>query len=118
MTPIESPPPSPIAPPGFSPDYLLNTPKSTPPPLTSPPPTLSQPSKQSLPLAINLETFELIFSTLPISPHPFFGSLEDLPPHTANPPPPQPMFDSIEHLAKQPPPIPEVMEPPLLPLPP
>ncbi|GJS50493.1 hypothetical protein Tco_0623855 [Tanacetum coccineum] len=40
-TPIESSPPSPIAPSGFSPDHLLNTPKSTPPPLTSPPPTPS-----------------------------------------------------------------------------
>ncbi|GJW93082.1 RNA-directed DNA polymerase, eukaryota, reverse transcriptase zinc-binding domain protein [Tanacetum coccineum] len=85
--------------------------------MTSLPPAPSQPSKQSSPLSINLEPVELIFSTLPISPHPFFDSLEDLPIQTANPPPPQPSFDTIERLANQPPPLP-VMEPPLPPLPP
>ncbi|GJV01075.1 hypothetical protein Tco_1334644 [Tanacetum coccineum] len=35
-----------------------------------------------------------------------------------NPPPPQPSFDSIERLANQPPPVPDVMEPPFPPLPP
>ncbi|GKF40427.1 hypothetical protein Tco_0120488, partial [Tanacetum coccineum] len=76
---------------------------------------LLQPSKQSSPLAINLDPVELIFSTPPTSPHPFFDSLKDLPP--ANPPPPQPSFDTIERLANQPPPLP-VMEPHLPPLPP
>ncbi|GJV94650.1 hypothetical protein Tco_1546227 [Tanacetum coccineum] len=47
--------------------------------------------------------------------HPFFDSVEDLPPRTTNPPPPQPLFDTIEHLANQPPPLP-IMEPLLLPL--
>ncbi|GJU74464.1 hypothetical protein Tco_1265869 [Tanacetum coccineum] len=79
-TPFESPPTTPIAPPGFSSGQLLSTPKTTPPPLTSPPPTPTQPSKKSSPLAINIEPVELIFSTPPISPHPFFDSLEDLPP--------------------------------------
>ncbi|GJV94896.1 hypothetical protein Tco_1546473 [Tanacetum coccineum] len=60
---------------------------------------------------------ELIFSTPPTSPHPFFDSLEDLPPRTTNPPPPRPSFDTIERLANQPPPLP-AMEPPLPPLPP
>ncbi|GJU82492.1 hypothetical protein Tco_1284857 [Tanacetum coccineum] len=114
-TPIESSPSSPIAPPGFSLDHPLNTPKTTPPPLSSPPPAPSQPSKYNSPLAINLEPIEFIFSTPPTSPHPFFDSFEDLPHRTANPPPPQPMFKSIERLAKQPPPLPEVMEPPLPP---
>ncbi|GJQ90923.1 hypothetical protein Tco_0002062 [Tanacetum coccineum] len=117
-TPIESPPPSPIAPPGFSLDHPLNTHKSTPPPLISPPPAPSQPSKHKSPLAINLEPFELIFFASPTSPHPFFDSLEDLPLRIANPPPPQPTFESIERLEKQPPPIPEDMEPSLPPLPP
>ncbi|GJY19933.1 hypothetical protein Tco_0392499 [Tanacetum coccineum] len=88
LTPIESPPASLIALSGFSTHHLLNTPKSTPPPLTSPPPAPSQPSKHSSPLAINLEPFELAIFTPPTSPHPFFDSLEDLPPRTANPPPP------------------------------
>ncbi|GKE67518.1 hypothetical protein Tco_1521679 [Tanacetum coccineum] len=73
-----------------------------------------QPSKQSFSLAINLDPVELIFSTPPTSPHPFFDSLEDLPPKTTNPPPPQPSFDTIERLANQPPPLP-AMEPPLPP---
>nr|GEU34592.1 transposase (putative), gypsy type [Tanacetum cinerariifolium] len=37
----------------------------------------------------------------------------DLPPRTTNLLPPRPSFDSIEHLANKPPPLPEVMEPPL-----
>ncbi|GJW29721.1 zf-CCHC domain-containing protein [Tanacetum coccineum] len=102
---------------GFSLDQLLNTPKSTPPPLTSPPPDPSQPSKHNSSLAINLEPMELIFSTPPTSPHPFFDSLEYLPPWITNPPPPQPPFEIIEHLANQPPPLP-VMEPPLPTIPP
>ncbi|GJV74509.1 hypothetical protein Tco_1506093 [Tanacetum coccineum] len=60
---------------------------------------------------------ELIFSTPPTSPHPFFDSLKDIPPRTTNPPPPRPSFDTIERLANQPPPLP-AMEPPLPPLPP
>nr|GEY44501.1 hypothetical protein [Tanacetum cinerariifolium] len=114
-TPIESPPPSPIAPPGFSLDHLLSTPKLTPPPLTAHPPSPSQPSKHNSPLAINLEPVELIFSTPPTLPHPFFDSLEDLPRRTTNPPPPQPTFESIELLAKQPPPIPERSVPSTMP---
>ncbi|GJZ25648.1 hypothetical protein Tco_0569901 [Tanacetum coccineum] len=118
-TPLESPPTTSIAPPGFCSGQLLTTPKTSSPPLTSPPPTPTQPSKQTSPLAINLEPIELVFSTPPTSPHPFFDSLEDLPPRTTNPPPPQPTFDSIERLANHPPPVPEIteMEPPLLPLP-
>ncbi|GKA83034.1 hypothetical protein Tco_0789782 [Tanacetum coccineum] len=107
-----------ITSPGISPSHLLNTPKTTPPPLTTTPLLApSQPSKLNSPLAINLEPVELIFSTPPTSPHLSFDSLEDLPPRTANPPPPQPSFDTIERLANQPPPLP-VMEPPLPPLPP
>ncbi|GJY69990.1 hypothetical protein Tco_0472972 [Tanacetum coccineum] len=87
-TPIESLPPSFIAPPGFSPEHLVITNKSTPPPLTSTPPVPSQPSKHNSPLSINLEPVKFVFSTPPTSPHPFFDSLEDLPPRTANPPPP------------------------------
>nr|GEX41008.1 retrotransposon protein [Tanacetum cinerariifolium] len=40
------------------------------------------------------------------------------PTRTTNPSPPQPTFDSIECLEKQPPPILEVMKPPLPPFPP
>nr|GEX90226.1 hypothetical protein [Tanacetum cinerariifolium] len=108
-TPLESPPHSPITPPGFSPGQLLTTPKTTPPHLTSPPPAPSQPSKQSSPLAINIEPVELIFSTPPTSPHHFFETLEDLPPRTVNPPPPQPKFGTIKRLANQPPAVPDVM---------
>ncbi|GJT33758.1 hypothetical protein Tco_0756286 [Tanacetum coccineum] len=107
-----------MAPPRFSSRHLLNTPKITPPPLNSPPPAPSQPSKENSPLAINLKPVELIFSTPPTSPHPFFDSLEDLQPRTTNLPPPRPSFDSIEHLANQPPPLPKVMEPPFSLLPP
>ncbi|GJV11913.1 E-beta-farnesene synthase [Tanacetum coccineum] len=85
-TPLESPPTTSIAPSEFAPGQLLTTPKTTPPQLTSPPPAPSQPSKQTSPLAINLEPVELIFSTPPTSPRPFFDSLEDLPPRTTNPP--------------------------------
>nr|GEU82733.1 hypothetical protein [Tanacetum cinerariifolium] len=81
------------------------------------PPAPSQSSKHTSPLAINLDPIKLIFSTPPTSPHPFFDSLEDLPPRTTNPPPPQPSFDTIKRLANQPPPLP-VMEPPLPPMPP
>ncbi|GKE68009.1 hypothetical protein Tco_1522170, partial [Tanacetum coccineum] len=73
----------------------------------------TQPSKQSSSLTIKLEPVELIFSTPPTSPHLFFDSLEDLPPWTTNPTLPQPSFDSIKRLENQPPPIPDVMEPPL-----
>ncbi|GJU29718.1 hypothetical protein Tco_1173307, partial [Tanacetum coccineum] len=101
---------------GISPSQLLNTPKLTPPPLTSLPPTPSQPSKQSSPLAINLDPVELIYSTPPTSPHPFFDSLEDLPPRTTNPTPLQSSFDTIKHLVNQPSPL-SAMEPhlPLMP---
>ncbi|GJY70509.1 hypothetical protein Tco_0474212 [Tanacetum coccineum] len=94
---------------------ILETSNTTPPPLTTPPPAPTQQSKQSSPLTINLEPIKLIFSTPTTSPHPFFDSLEDLPPRTTNPTPPQPTFDSIERLANQPPPVPDVieMEPPL-----
>ncbi|GJR48543.1 hypothetical protein Tco_1316646 [Tanacetum coccineum] len=117
-TPLESPPTTPIAPSGFSLGQLLTTPKTTPPPLTSPPLAPTQPSKQSSPFAINIDPVELIFSTPPTSPHPFFDSLEDLPPRTTNPPHLKPSFDSIEYLANHPPSIPDVMKPPLPPLPP
>ncbi|GJQ92615.1 hypothetical protein Tco_0003754, partial [Tanacetum coccineum] len=116
-TPNVSPPLSPITSPRISLSKLLTTPKPTPPPLTSPPPAPTQPSKSSLPQAINLDPVKLIFSTPPTSPHAFFDSLEDLPPRTTNPPPPRPSFESIKHLANQPPPLP-AMEPPLLLLPP
>nr|GEU46273.1 ribonuclease H-like domain-containing protein [Tanacetum cinerariifolium] len=96
---------------------LLNTPKSTHPPLTSLPPAPSQPSKKSSPLAINLDPIELIFSTRPTSSYLFFDSIEDLPPRTTNPPSPQPSFDTIKRLANQPPPIPAI-EPPLPLMPP
>nr|GEX39128.1 hypothetical protein [Tanacetum cinerariifolium] len=111
-TPIDSPTPSPIVLPGFSPKHLLNTPKST-----TPSPAPSQPSKHNSQLAIKLEHTELIFYIPPTSPRPFFDSLKDLPPRATNPPPPQPSFKSIKRLAMQPPPIP-VMKPPLPPLPP
>ncbi|GKC15435.1 hypothetical protein Tco_1012217, partial [Tanacetum coccineum] len=41
----------------------------------------------------------------------------DLPPRTTNPSPPRSLFDTIERLANQPPPLP-AMEPPLPPFPP
>nr|GEZ55656.1 hypothetical protein [Tanacetum cinerariifolium] len=102
---------------GIFSSHLLNTPKTTPPPFTYPPPAPSQPSKQTSPLAINLDPVELIFSTPPASPHPFFDSLEDLPPRTTNLRPPQPSFETIERLANQPPSL-LAMEPPLQPMPP
>ncbi|GKE32042.1 hypothetical protein Tco_1451364, partial [Tanacetum coccineum] len=108
---------SPITSLGISASYLLTTHKTTPSTLTSSPPAPSQPSKQSSPLAINLDPVELMFSTPPTSPHPFFDSLEDLPPRTTNPPPSQPSFDTIERLANQPRPLP-AMEPPLPLMPP
>ncbi|GJT84122.1 hypothetical protein Tco_1058464, partial [Tanacetum coccineum] len=110
-TPIESPPTTLITPPGFSPGHFLNTLKTTPPTLTFSPLAPCQPSKENSPLAINLEPIELIFSIPLTAPHPFFDSLEDLPPKATNPPPPQLSFNSIEHLTNQPPPLPELMEP-------
>ncbi|GKA00117.1 hypothetical protein Tco_0672667 [Tanacetum coccineum] len=107
---------------------LLLTPKTTPPPLTSPPPTPTQPSKLTSPITINLNPIELLFYTPPTSPQAFLDSLEDLPPATTNPPPPRPSFDTIEHLANEPPPIPPIdssipsptpdMEPSIPPFPP
>ncbi|GKE65178.1 hypothetical protein Tco_1519339 [Tanacetum coccineum] len=114
-SPIMSPPLSPIISPGISFGKLLSTSKLTPPPLTSPPLAPSQPSKQSSPLAINLDPIELILSTPPTSLHPFFDTLKDLPLRTTNPPPPQPLFESIERLANQPPPLPAI-EPPITPM--
>ncbi|GKD10030.1 hypothetical protein Tco_1189715 [Tanacetum coccineum] len=75
-TPLESPPITPLAPLGFSPSEILETPKTTPTLLTTPLSAHSQPSKQSSPLTINLEPVELIFSTPPSSHHPFFDSLK------------------------------------------
>ncbi|GJV80175.1 hypothetical protein Tco_1516045 [Tanacetum coccineum] len=88
-TPIESPPITPLAPQTFSSSELLTTLKTTPPPLAP-----TQPSKQSSPLAINLEPLELVFTTPPTSPYSYFDSLEDLPPRSTNPPP-LPSFESI-----------------------
>nr|GEY52621.1 hypothetical protein [Tanacetum cinerariifolium]GEY53366.1 hypothetical protein [Tanacetum cinerariifolium] len=93
-TPLESPPTTPIGPQGFSRCEFLTTPNTTLLPLTSPPPTPTQPSKQFSSLTVNIEPVELIFSTPPTSHHPFFDSLEDLPPHTINHPPSQPTFDT------------------------
>ncbi|GKD94456.1 hypothetical protein Tco_1374293, partial [Tanacetum coccineum] len=87
---------------------LLLTPKTTPPPLTSPPLTPTQPSKLTSPLAINLDPIQLLFSTPPTSPQAFLDSLKDLPPAITNPPPHRPLFDTIERLANEPPPIPPV----------
>nr|GEU48906.1 hypothetical protein [Tanacetum cinerariifolium] len=115
-SPIMSPPLSLTTSPGISPSQFLSTLKTTPPPLTSSLPTPLQPSKQSSPLAINLDQVELIFYNPPTSPHPFFDSLTDLPPWTTNLPPPQPSIDTIRHLANQPLPLP-AMEPPLLTIP-
>ncbi|GJT80673.1 hypothetical protein Tco_1055015 [Tanacetum coccineum] len=112
-----SPPLSPIISLGISPSKVLLTLNSTPPPLTSPPPAPTQPSEPSSPLAINLDPTELLFSTPPTSLQTLFDTLEDLPPTKTNPPPPRPLFDSIERLANEPPPIP-AMELPLPPLPP
>ncbi|GJQ94108.1 hypothetical protein Tco_0005247 [Tanacetum coccineum] len=70
-TPHDSPPTTPLTLSGFLPSKLLTTPITTPPPLTTPPSAPTQRSKKSSPLTINLELVELIFSTPPISPHPF-----------------------------------------------
>nr|GEV98082.1 putative ribonuclease H-like domain-containing protein [Tanacetum cinerariifolium] len=102
---------------GISPSKLLVTQKSTPPLLTSSLPAPTQPSKHSSPLAINIDPIELLFYTPPTSPQAIFDTLEDLPPTTTNPPPLMPSFDSIEHMANKPPPLPN-MELPLPPLPP
>ncbi|GKC22697.1 hypothetical protein Tco_1024847 [Tanacetum coccineum] len=102
-TPNSSPPLSFVFSPGISPSKLLVTPKSTPPPLTSPPPAPTQPSKHSSPLAINIDPIKLFFSTPPTSPQALFDTLEDLPPTTTNPSPPRPSFDSIKHMANEPP---------------
>ncbi|GJU99868.1 hypothetical protein Tco_1329139 [Tanacetum coccineum] len=120
MVPLSTPNVSPLFPissPRIFPSKLLNTLKSTPPPLTSPLLAPTQPSKTSSSLAINLDPVELIFSSPPTSPHPFFDSLKDLPLRTTNPPPPRLLFESIECLANQPPPF-LAIEPPLPPLPP
>ncbi|GKA52504.1 hypothetical protein Tco_0745819 [Tanacetum coccineum] len=110
---------SPQAPPLASPIEPLVAPKVTPPPLTTPPPAPTQPSKQPSPLPINIEPRELIFTTPPTSPHPYYDELEDLPPRPSNPPP-LPTSESIERMASQPPPMSDVIdvEPPLPPLPP
>nr|GEX93696.1 hypothetical protein [Tanacetum cinerariifolium] len=106
-TPLELPPTTPIAPHGFSRCELLTTPTTTPLTLTSPPPTPTQPSKQFSSFALNIEPIELTFSTPPTSNHHFFDSLEDLPPHTINPPPSQPTSavpkgkEVIEHFGVQ-----------------
>ncbi|GKE36578.1 hypothetical protein Tco_1459983 [Tanacetum coccineum] len=96
--------------------------------MTSPPPAPTQPSKLTSPLAINLDPIELLFSTPLTSPQSFLDSLKELPPSTTNPPPPQPLFDTIEHMANNPPHIPPIestfpsptpdMKPPLPPFPP
>nr|GEV83270.1 hypothetical protein [Tanacetum cinerariifolium] len=111
-SPIISPPLSPIVTLGIPPEELLSTSKSTPPPFTSPPSTPSQPSKQSSLLTTDLDPVELIFSTSPTLPYPFFDSLEDLPLRTTNPPPPQLSFGKIKRLANQLSPLP-TMEPTL-----
>ncbi|GKE33504.1 hypothetical protein Tco_1452826, partial [Tanacetum coccineum] len=91
--PLASPPYHHFSPPT---DYLTAPPST---PLESPPTShMASPG-------FSLEPVELIFFTPPISPYLFFDSLKDLPPQTTNPPPPQPSFDSIEHLANQPPPL-------------
>nr|GEU36166.1 retrovirus-related Pol polyprotein from transposon TNT 1-94 [Tanacetum cinerariifolium] len=107
---------------------LLLTPKSTPPPLTSPPSAPTQPLKLTSPLTINLDPINLLFFTHPTSPQAFLDSLKELLPSITNPPPPRPSFDTIKHMANEPPPIPpiestfpsptSVMKPPLPPLPP
>ncbi|GJU58501.1 retrovirus-related pol polyprotein from transposon TNT 1-94 [Tanacetum coccineum] len=107
-SPTSIPPLSPIISPATSNSNLLLTPKSTPPPLTSPPPAPTQPSKLTSPLAINLDPIELLFSTPPTSPQAFLDSLEELPPSITNPPLPRPSFDTIEHMANNPPPIPPI----------
>ncbi|GKD04044.1 hypothetical protein Tco_1179018 [Tanacetum coccineum] len=63
---------------------------------------------------IKLDDIPVLFDNkgaIDLTPHPFFDSLEDLPPKATNPPPPQLSFNSIEHLTNQPPPLPELMEP-------
>ncbi|GKA66374.1 hypothetical protein Tco_0766182 [Tanacetum coccineum] len=64
---------------------------------------------------INLDLTELLFSTPPTSPQTLFDTPEDLPPTKTNPQPPRPLFDSIERLANEPPPI-LAMEPLLPPI--
>nr|GEW16442.1 hypothetical protein [Tanacetum cinerariifolium] len=116
-TPLESPPRLPLAPQDTSP--IITTSKVTPSPLTNPTPIPTQPSKQTPPQVTNLEPLELIFTTPPTSPHPYFNNLEDLPsiltnlPHLLS-------FESINHLVSQPSPLTDIMdvEPPLPPIPP
>ncbi|GKB81276.1 hypothetical protein Tco_0948171, partial [Tanacetum coccineum] len=118
---------SPISPTHHNSD-LLTTPRSTPTSLTSPPPAPTQPSKLTSLLAINLDLIDFLFSTPPTSPQAFLDSLDDLPPSTTNPPPPQLSFDTIKRMANAPPPIPPIdstfpsptpnLEPPILPFPP
>ncbi|GJR51920.1 hypothetical protein Tco_1402441 [Tanacetum coccineum] len=114
-SPNASPLLSPIISPEIIPSTILLTPKTTPPPLTSPPSAPTQPSKQSSPLAINLDPIKLLFSTPPTSSQTLFDTLEYLPPTTTNPPPPRPSFNFIERLTNDPLPIP-AMEPPLPPI--
>ncbi|GJY26179.1 hypothetical protein Tco_0400905 [Tanacetum coccineum] len=97
------PPLSPIISLATSNSNLLLTLKSTPPPLTSPPPAPTQPSKLTSPLAINLDPIKLLFFTPLTSPQAFLDSLEELSPSITNPPLPRPSFDTIEHMAKNPP---------------
>nr|GEV38759.1 hypothetical protein [Tanacetum cinerariifolium] len=87
---------------------LLLTPKSIPPPLTSPPPSPTQPLNLTSPLSINLDPIELLFSTPPTSPQAFLDSIGELPPSITNPLQPRPSFDTIEHMANEPPPVPPV----------
>ncbi|GKA15160.1 hypothetical protein Tco_0694907 [Tanacetum coccineum] len=85
-------------------ENFLLTPKTTPPPLTSPPPAPTQPSKLTLPVTINLDPIELLFSTLPFAPS-LLDVLGDLPPSTMNPSPRRPSFATIKSLENEPPPI-------------
>nr|GEX96876.1 hypothetical protein [Tanacetum cinerariifolium] len=116
-TPPSTTNPSPPLSPGISPSKLLVTLNSTPPPLTSPSPAPTQPSKHSLPLAINIDSIKLLFSTPLTSPQAIVDTLEDLPPTITNLPPPRPSFDSIKHMANEPLPL-QNIELPLPPLPP
>ncbi|GJR34721.1 hypothetical protein Tco_1210405 [Tanacetum coccineum] len=127
-SPNSIPPLSPIISLATSNSNLLLTLKSTPLPLTSPPLALTQPLKLTSPLAINLDSIELLFSTPPTSPQAFLDSLEELSPSITNPTPPRPSFDTIKRMANNPPPILPIestfpsptqdIEPPLPPFPP
>ncbi|GJX39776.1 hypothetical protein Tco_0253079 [Tanacetum coccineum] len=118
-TPLESPPKTTLAPQATSPIQTLTTLKFTPPSLTTLPLVPTQPSKQTPLHATDLDPLELIFSTPPTSPYPFFDTLEDLPPRSTNPPHLS-SFESIKCMAKQPPLLSKIMDvkPPLPPFPP